>query len=368
MSGTSLDGIDGVLTDLQGGGNRVLVSASRPLPSALRATLLALNQSGPDELHRCALAANALSLAYAEVVHELLKQAAAQGIDARQVRALGAHGQTVRHQPHPSDPAQGYTVQLINGALLAERTGIDTIADFRSRDVAAGGQGAPLVPAFHRAVFARADTDVAVLNLGGMANLTVLPADPDGVVLGLDCGPGNVLLDAWCQRHLGQPFDAHGHWAAGGRVDPKLLAHWLDDPFFALPAPKSTGRERFNLQWVESALALHPDKAPQDVQATLAELSATACADCVKSYGKSSKELIVCGGGARNLDLLARLQRLLPECLVHPSDDLGLPAQWVEACAFAWLAQQHVQRKSANCTTVTGAKGPRILGCCYPGR
>ncbi|GAB4218173.1 MAG: anhydro-N-acetylmuramic acid kinase [Rhodoferax sp.] len=366
MSGTSLDGIDGVLTDLQGGHNRVLASASTPMPPALRATLLALNQPGPNELHTSALAANALSLAYAEVVHALLAQGAAQGLRAQDIRALGAHGQTVRHQPHPSDPAHGYTLQLINGALLAERTGIDTIVDFRSRDVAAGGQGAPLVPAFHRAVFGQRGVDVAVLNIGGMANLTVLPAEPGEPVRGMDCGPGNVLLDAWCQRHLGQAYDRNGEWAAQGQVLPDLLADWLSDPYFSAPPPKSTGRERFNLGWVDATLSRYPGLATQDVQATLTALTARSCADCVKSQGSANGRLLVCGGGAYNTALLEALRRHLPESEVAPTDVSGLPAKWVEACAFAWLAQQYVHRQSANVTAVTGAPGPRVLGCCYP--
>jgi anhydro-N-acetylmuramic acid kinase len=279
MSGTSLDGVDGVLVDFgtgarQGPSIKTLAHAHRPFAPALAAELLRLNRAGgTDELHRAALAGNALARLYAQVVEVLC----AEGDCSRDaIRAIGAHGQTVRHRPQEFD-GTGYTIQLNNPALLAELTGIDVIADLRSRDVAAGGQGAPLVPAFHRAMFGQPDKAVAVLNLGGISNLTALHSD--GSTVGFDCGPGNLLMDHWCRRHTGQPFDRDGAWAASGTVDVALLTRWLADPYFALPPPKSTGRDRFNADWLERSLqADAASRRAVDVQATLAELTAASCA------------------------------------------------------------------------------------------
>jgi anhydro-N-acetylmuramic acid kinase len=269
MSGTSLDGVDGVLTRSDDT-LRVLAHASAPFDAPLRAELQALNTPGPNELHRAALAANALVDIYAQVVQTLLRQS---GLTARDVRAIGAHGQTVRHQPGLHDGI-GYTLQLNQPALLAERCGIDVVADFRSRDVAAGGQGAPLVPAFHQRVFGRPGQHIAVLNIGGIANLSVL--GPEGNVLGFDCGPGNLLMDHWCQLHTGHAFDRDGQWAAQGRVQEDLLAQLMAEPFVRQPPPKSTGRDLFNPAWLMQRLQMHADLRPQDVQATLAAFTAQA--------------------------------------------------------------------------------------------
>jgi anhydro-N-acetylmuramic acid kinase len=367
MSGTSLDGADGVLVDFSGAPLRVLASATEPFPAAFRAELLALNSSGPDELHRAAMAANQLAALYAQVVHSLVRQGAAQGIEANRIAAIGAHGQTVRHQPSPVPPAEaGYTLQLNNPALLAELTGLDVVADFRSRDVAAGGQGAPLAPAFHQGVFGQADATVCVLNLGGISNLSVLPPAGQGTVLGFDCGTGNALMDAWCQRHTGQAFDAAGAWAASGRLLPDLLASLLDEPYFALPPPKSTGRDLFSIAWLDRKLAAFSGERPQDIQNTLAEFTVSPCVASVNSYGKDSKRLVVCGGGAFNQHLMTRLQAGLPQCRVESSELHGLPPLQVEAAAFAWLARQTVERLPGNLPSVTGAAGPRVLGGIYP--
>jgi anhydro-N-acetylmuramic acid kinase len=365
MSGTSLDGVDGVIADFSPGKFTVLAHADAPMPPDLRAELLALNTPGHNEMHRAALAANALMQVYAKVVAQLLFATATRTAD---IRALGAHGQTVRHQPnaHTGLSRLGYTLQLCNPALLAELTGIDVVADFRSRDVAAGGQGAPLVPVFHQSIFGQPGSTTAVLNVGGMANLTVIGPALDSDLLGFDCGPGNVLLDAWCQRHTGQPFDAGGQWAAGGSVDNTLLAAMRADPYFALPAPKSTGRDLFNPAWVDAHLGQYPNVSAQDVQATLLELTASTCCDCVISYAKSSKKLIVCGGGAFNLSLMRRLQTLLPEHRVESSAEAGLPPQQVEAAAFAWLARKAIHREPLSLENTTGAKGARIAGAVYP--
>ena len=363
MSGTSLDGVDGVLVSFSEDGSQPTVQAHahRPFTPGFYAELLALNEPGPDEIHRAGLAANALGLLQAEVVEALLQAA---GIDRRDVRALGSHGQTVRHRPGEFDDI-GYTLQLNNPSLLAECCGIDVIADLRSRDVAAGGQGAPLVPAFHRSLFARPGHAVAVLNIGGISNLTALGAD--GSTTGFDCGPGNGLMDHWCRRHTGQPYDDAGRWAETGRVDRPLLQRFLADPYFSLPPPKSTGRDRFNPEWLDLQIAQNnKNLAPADVQATLVELTAATCADSVRRTAEAAAELLVCGGGAYNLHLIRRLQANLPNLAVMTTDARGLPANQVEACAFAWLARAFTKHECANLPAVTGARGPRLLGALYP--
>ncbi len=358
MSGTSLDGVDGVLAELSDQQTRVLSHAQQPMPAALRAELLALNTAGHDELHRAALAANALVRLYAETAHEALRAA---GVPADAVQSIGAHGQTVRHRPQAFD-ASGYTLQLMNGALLAELTGIDVVCDFRSRDVAAGGQGAPLVPAFHAQRFGEAGTDIAVLNLGGIANLTLLAAD--GTVSGFDCGPANALMDLWCQRHRQQTFDAGGAWAASGRVDAGLLQRWLTEPFFALPPPKSTGRDLFHADWLDSRLPT--GLRPEDVMATLAELTVRAACDALHALAPATRVLRVCGGGAFNGHLMRRLSARLPQVEVTSTAAVGVPPDQVEALAFAWLAWAFKQRRAGNLMQVTGARGARLLGALYP--
>ena len=361
MSGTSLDGIDGVLVDFDAQPLRVVAHVHRPFEPALAHELLALNAPGEGELHRAALAGNAAARSYAEVVDALL---AMSGTPRERVCAIGAHGQTVRHRPREFDGA-GYTLQLNNAALLAELCAIDVIADLRSRDVAAGGQGAPLVPAFHRAVFGRVGEAGAVLNIGGISNLTALRAD--GSTIGFDCGPGNALMDHWCLEHAGKRYDDGGAWAASGAVAAPLLAQMLAEPYFALPPPKSTGRDLFNPHWLRSQLARCPPlPCPADVQATLAELTAAACAADVLAHAVGVHELLVCGGGAFNAHLMQRLAARLPGIDVLPTDARGLPADQVEACAFAWLARAFTRREPANLPSVTGAAGPRILGALYP--
>lgn len=365
MSGTSLDGVDGVIARFdESGGLDVQAHAASPLPDALRAELFALNSpDGPNELHRAALAANGLARVYADVVVQLLANNSAV---RPFIRAIGAHGQTVRHRPLEFDGV-GYTLQLNNPALLAELTGFDVVAEFRVRDLAAGGQGAPLAPAFHRAVFAQQDEAVAVLNLGGIANLSLLPAGADerAPVVGFDCGPANALMDHWCNSHLGQPYDADGRWAAAGTVQPELLASLLADPFFAKPPPKSTGRDLFNPAWLARHLA-ETVSAPVDVQATLAEFTVRGVVDSLLRFGPASRRLVVCGGGALNAHLMARLRALLPQLRVDSSADCGLPPLQVEAAAFAWLAQATLDRQPGNLPSVTGARGPRVLGAIYP--
>lgn len=360
MSGTSLDGVDGVLADFSGPRMVVTHHASVPFAQELRAELFALNTTGDQELHRAALAGNALSQAYARVVWILLERS---GQRPGAIRAIGAHGQTVRHRPQEFD-GTGYTLQLNNPALLAERTGISVVADFRSRDVAAGGQGAPLVPAFHQSVFGRDHETALVLNIGGISNLSVLGAE--GPVIGFDCGPGNALMDHWCQQHTGRPFDASGAWAASGQVLPGLLASLLQEPFLQKPPPKSTGRDLFNPTWLACHLQRYGEARLEDVQATLTEFTASACAISVNCYRKNSEMLAVCGGGALNAHLMERLQVACPALRVVATDALGLPALQVEAAAFAWLARQTLHGLAGSLPSVTGAAGPRVLGAIYP--
>lgn len=364
MSGTSLDGVDGVLCRWDGSDrwHGVVAHVHQPFEADFQAQLLALQASGPDELHRAALAGNALARRYAEVVEQLLQQAA---MPASQVRAVGAHGQTVRHQPLAFDGV-GYTSQINNPALLAERCGIDVIADFRSRDLAAGGQGAPLVPTFHHAVFGDPHRTLALVNIGGISNLTLLQA---GLApRGWDVGPGNVLMDLWTMRHLGRTYDEGGRWAASGQVLPGLLNALLAEPFLALSPPKSTGRDLFHASWLDAHLARSARSAkPADVQSTLCAYTAQSIAGDLLRLQLQVDELLVCGGGALNGELMRQLQAALARTPVLSSDERGLPPLQVEAAAFAWLAHQHLRRQAASEPAVTGARGPRILGCCYPG-
>ena len=359
MSGTSLDGVDGVLAEFHDDHCRVLAHHAVEMPPALKQELLALNTDGPNELHRAALAANALVHLYAQTVEALLSAA---HTPRTAITAIGAHGQTVRHQPRLHD-GTGYTWQLNNPALLAELTNINVVADFRSRDIAAGGQGAPLVPAFHQGVFGHPNQTVAVLNVGGIANLSVLHASGD--VIGFDCGPGNALMDHWCQRHTGAPYDAAGQWAAQGQVIGALLAQLMQEPFLHQAPPKSTGRDLFHPDWLAAHLAKFPNASPVDVQATLTALTAQACANDVLRHAPDAKELIVCGGGALNLHLMQGLQQALPDLHVCTSDAHGMPALQVEAAAFAWLAHQAMHGLTGNLPKATGAKGARILGGIY---
>lgn len=357
MTGTSLDGIDAVLADFAAERPRLRAHVRHGLADDLRAALLALNRPGENELHRAAVAAQHLARAYAAAVGDLLLGAK---VEAGAVRAIGAHGQTVRHRPE-----SGYTIQINAPATLAELTGIDVVADFRARDVAAGGQGAPLVPAFHAAVF-RAETPRAVVNVGGISNLTGLSAA--GVAsppLGFDCGPGNVLLDAWAQEHLGEPVDRDGHWAAGGQVQAELLAALLDEPYFSLPPPKSTGRDRFDRHWLAGKLQGRRIDA-RDVQATLTRLTAEVVARDIGRHFPEAADVVVCGGGAYNTALMRMLGEVCAPRPVLASDALGVPADQVEAFAFAWLAREFIAGRCANVPAVTGARGPRRLGALYP--
>ncbi|KTT40488.1 anhydro-N-acetylmuramic acid kinase [Pseudomonas oryzihabitans] len=353
MSGTSLDGLDIALIE-QDERTRFVAALGIPMPDSLRSELLALCAPGDNEIERIAQAEQAWVKLAALGIAELLAQ---QGLTPADIRAVGSHGQTIRHLP-----AQGYTLQIGDAALLAELSGIDVVADFRRRDLAAGGQGAPLVPAFHADLFGQ-ERPRAVLNIGGFSNVTLLA--PSLPARGFDCGPGNVLLDAWIQYSQGPHFDANGAWAAQGQVVPALLKQLLSDPFFGKSGPKSTGREHFNLRWLQQQLAQHPALAAVDVQATLAELSARSIADSIRT-AQAVDEVLVCGGGAHNRDLMERLARHLAPAQVVSTEVYQVSPDWMEAMAFAWLAHRFCERLPGNCPEVTGARGLRVLGALYP--
>jgi anhydro-N-acetylmuramic acid kinase len=358
MSGTSLDGVDGVLADFDAGRQpRELGAAYIPFPDALRAELMALQVAGHNEIEREALAAQTLAQAYAACVAALLAET---GVAASAVHAIGCHGQTIRHRPE-----LGFTRQSNNPALLAELGGIDVIADFRSRDIAAGGQGAPLVPAFHQALFGQPGRRTVVANIGGISNISVLHGD--GRATGFDTGPGNVLMDAWIGRHHGKSYDADGAWAASGTVTPALLVELAKEPYFGLPAPKSTGRDLFHMQWLDARLAAFPDAAPADVQRTLAALTAQTLADAILRHGPDTEAVYVCGGGAYNGTLMKELAAALQgRATVESTAVLGVAPNQVEALAFAWLAYRFSERLAGNLPAVTGARGDRVLGALYP--
>ncbi|WP_417067434.1 anhydro-N-acetylmuramic acid kinase [Niveibacterium terrae] len=353
MSGTSLDGVDAVLADFAPAIPRVLASTCLPYPAALRQSLLELNLAGHDELRRASELSVELARRYAEASLAVIAQA---GLEPVAVRAIGCHGQTVRHQP-----AAGYSLQLNQPALIAELTGLAVVSDFRSRDIAAGGQGAPLVPAFHDQVLRSAGRHRIVLNVGGIANLSDLA--PDRPTRGFDTGPGNMLLDAWAARHLGKTYDAGGAWAAQGAVLPKLLDRLLAHPFLALAAPKSCGREEFHLGWVEPMIPAGAD--PADVQATLLELTARTICDAIARECGKPDETWVCGGGVHNTRLMERLAALLPGT-VGSTAELGLSPDDLEALAFAWLARQTLRGLPGNLPEASGARGPRVLGSITP--
>ncbi|AAW73766.1 anhydro-N-acetylmuramic acid kinase [Xanthomonas oryzae pv. oryzae] len=361
MSGTSADGIDAALVRFAEDTHRrceLVAGTTVAWEPQLRETLVALGQ-GAETVAIDALGQldAQVGLAFAAAANQLIRDS---GVERRRIRAIGSHGQTIRHRPE-ADPA--FTWQIGDASRIAEHTGITTVADFRRRDVAAGGQGAPLMPAFHLAMLGAGDQDSAVLNLGGIGNLTLIPRD--GAVLGFDTGPANALLDSWCQRHHGTPFDAEGAFAASGRVDAALLQALLADPWFALPPPKSTGREQFHLDWVLQAMgSARLDAA--DVQATLLELTAASVADALLRLQPSTRRVLVCGGGVRNPVLLARLAARLPGVVVESSARYGLDPDYLEAMGFAWLAAELLAGRAANLPSVTGAAGPRLLGAIYP--
>ncbi|MGZ5034762.1 MAG: anhydro-N-acetylmuramic acid kinase [Usitatibacter sp.] len=353
MSGTSLDGADAALVDFSGAAPRTLAFATVAFSAQLRENILALSEPGRDSLELSGRVSIELADLYARAVDAVL---AGGGIARGDVTAVGCHGQTVRHRPD-----LGFTIQLNDPARLAERCGIDVVADFRRRDMAAGGQGAPLVPAFHEAVFRDPARSRAVVNIGGISNVTWLP--PGRKTLGFDCGPGNVLLDGWARRHLGADFDEDGRWAARGRTDGSLLSRLLAEPFLGAPPPKSTGRELFRLAWLEERL---PETyQPADVQSTLTDFTARSIVDSIDRFCPATQEIYLSGGGARNGALFARIAALARDRPVAATDALGVPTGHVESMAFAWLAMKCVRREPVDLTAATGARAPRVLGAVY---
>lgn len=360
MSGTSLDGVDAVVADFapaSGAACESLGAAHVPYPTMLRDELVALQTPGTNELTRIGAAANLLAELYADAIGNAL---AAAKLTAADLFAAGVHGQTLRHRPD-----RGFTFQLNNPARVVERAGVTVVADFRSRDVAAGGQGAPLVPGFHAAMFAKPGVHRVIVNVGGIANITDLRVD--GSVGGFDTGPGNVLSDLWCAKCRGTPFDAQGAWAATGKIDTALLDTLLEDPFFAAPPPKSTHRDRFTLAWLDERLGSGGRQVEaENVEATLVALTARTIADAIRATASDATELLVAGGGANNATLMAGLARELAPRSVRTTADEGVAVEQVEALAFAWLARETLAGRPGNIPAVTGAKGPRVLGAIYP--
>lgn len=362
LSGTSVDGVDAALVD-HSAGYQLISTHSEPFSARMRQQIIDLCSSGNDEIERMGVLDRQLGAHFANAVKQLLSNA---GVPPSAVRAIGSHGQTIRHRPTDATREVGdaFSWQIGDPNTIAEITGIATVADFRRRDIAAGGQGAPLVPVFHQAAFANKGCNRAIVNIGGMSNVSILQRNTG--LSGFDTGPGNVLLDTWSNRHLRTPYDDNGAWSATGQVNMPLLETMLSHPFFALPAPKSTGREDFNSDWLDQILAGTPVKDPADVQASLVELSARSIADSLSHSEAAIEEVYVCGGGAFNGQLMARLASLLENCKVSTTTELGIEPQWVEASAFAWLAWRCLQGLSGNDARVTGAAGARILGGIYP--
>lgn len=360
MSGTSVDGIDAALVDFSKPTPTVLASYYSPYPASLREQILALCRPGTNEIHRLGELDIALANAFADTTITLLKQAQ---ISANNVTAIGSHGQTIRHSP---DPKQRYTLQIGDPNTIAARTGITTVADFRRKDIALGGQGAPLVPAFHHYLFANAAIDRAIVNVGGIANVTLISKKTEAPIIGFDTGPGNALMDEWINQHQHKRHDEAGAWAASGKINQPLLSMMLSDPYFSLSAPKSTGRELFNLEWLRTHLnTLTVEISTADIQATLAELTAMTILDAIKMK-MTAGEIYLCGGGAHNTHLLSRITALAaPHFSVNTTEQLGIHPDWVEAIAFAWLAHQTVNKRAGNLPSVTGAKQPSILGGLY---
>ena len=362
MSGTSIDGIDAVLVDLSGDVPALIAARTCPWPARIHDRILEAvaapqNVSLPDAAKLDA----ELGEQFADAALSIISKA---GLETSQITAIGSHGQTLFHAPE-SDPA--FSTQAGDANRIAETTGITTVADFRRRDIAAGGQGAPLVPAFHRALFHDPATFRAVLNIGGMANLTLLPADSEAIT-GFDTGPGNVLLDAWYRKNHTGDYDESGAWAHSGNLNQPLLERLMDHPYLSQPPPKSTGREQFCLNWLEDLLRSgHHALSDVDVQTTLAEFTAQSIASSLKQFGQPVKQVLACGGGVHNDFLMQRLAALLPEQQVETTEKYGLHPDWVEAVAFAWLAKQTLEGKPGNIPGVTGANRPVILGAIYPG-
>jgi len=362
MSGTSLDGIDIAITRFSDSGTFHFIAAQTfPFPDELYSQLQLLITKQECHLQYLGNVDIALGQLIGQSINELLVH---HDLSADDISAVGSHGQTLFHSPVGNTP---FSLQIGDASVIAEITGITTVADFRQRDLAAGGQGAPLVPAFHQALFSSVDKDRVIVNIGGISNLTIIPSSKDIPVIGFDTGPGNVLLDYWTRLHINEPYDSGGQWAASGQCNNELLSLFLDDAYFKQVAPKSTGRELFNQQWFEKINTLFKKKiAASHVQATLVELTAQTISADIKSYAASNSQIFICGGGAHNDYLLRRLKSLLDSNDVSTTESLGLHPDWVEACAFAWLAYRTMNKQSGNLPSVTGATHSVVLGAIYP--
>ena len=361
MSGTSLDGVDVVLVQLSNKPSMPLELVSsyfEPYPESLRTDILALQDDGHGEIVRLSILGNQLAKLYAYSVEQLLKQT---DIHRHQILAIGSHGQTIRHQPQANDGI-GFTWQIGNSALLAELTQLTVVSDFRTRDIVAGGQGAPLVPIFHQFYFSNPHQARAIINIGGIANITYLEREHG--ILGFDTGPGNMLLDMWTQKHLQKNYDENGLWASTGSIQKTLLAQLLRADFFQQPIPKSTGRDLFNATWLQQQLA-NTQYAPQDIARTLLALTTHSIHRALRQYCPHVDGIYLCGGGAHNTLMVQELRQLCAPIPVETTRVLGITADWVEATAFAWFALQCLQKKPLNLSPITGAKGPRILGAVY---
>lgn len=358
MSGTSMDGVDAVLVDIQGNQLHTLAATSLPYSDALLATLHQLCEPRPDEINIMGEAERAVAFCFARCVKQLLLE---NELSPEDIRAIGSHGQTIRHYPEGVvRGSAGFSLQIGDPHTIAIETGIDVVHDFRRKDVALGGQGAPLVPAFHAHQFGDPDENRLIINLGGIANVTYLPAH-SGTIVGFDTGPANTLMDAWCRRHLQVNYDQQGMWAASGKVHEALLLALLEHPYLACHYPKSTGREDFNLAWVDTVLAKFPSLKEEDVQATLLAFTAQSIADAVKTLPPID-HYYVCGGGAFNPVLIAALAERL-RSPVSSTSELNIHPQWVEGAAFAWLAHAYLQHIPGNVPSVTGAAREAVLGC-----
>lgn len=368
MSGTSVDGIDAALVAIDGPGQiRLLATHQHPYPPDVRAQIQSLTlaesreeDSHSSELERAGELDMVLGRLFADAANRVREKTS---LNASDIRAIGSHGQTLRHRPRAAHP---FTIQIANPSMVAEHTGITTVADFRPRDMAAGGQGAPLVPAFHHWLFHRPGSARVVVNIGGIANITYLPKMPSTPVIGFDTGPGNTLLDQWIEKHQGSHYDRDGEWAASGNISAPLLTHLLSDPYFSEAPPKSTGREHFNLVWLGQHLRAVANLSAVDVQASLAELTVSAITQVIQDLGEVD-EVYICGGGAHNRHLMRRLQQQLHPVPVVDTTSLGLHPDWVEAVAFAWLAYQTLEGLPGNLPSVTGARHPVVLGGIYKG-
>lgn len=361
MSGTSMDGIDAALVELSNNQFKLVGTHSHPLPADLKLTLqqLALDQPGMS-IDQLGEADAELGELFADATNRLLKTHHYQASD---VIAIGCHGQTIRHRPDLKHP---FSLQIGDANRIAHHTGITTISDFRRKDIAAGGQGAPLAPAFHKAFFSSTGETRGVLNIGGIANITYLPSDPAKLCSGFDTGPGNMLMDSWIQKHQQEEFDRDGRWANSGQLDLPLIKQLMKDPYLKQTPPKSTGREHYHLKWLEQQLKNFNDLKAEDVQASLCEFTCLSIQQALQVYAPDIQQLIVCGGGAHNQHLMQRLQSLNPDIHVNSSENFGLAPDWVEAVAFAWLARQTLAGQSGNLPEVTGADKAVILGAIHP--